>query len=231
MYRYAWLVLATGMGCPSLTFADIDRVYHPYVEQNEREIEYTSVWRDINNENILLQRAGIGYAWNQHWFGEIYFLSDYVTHEGTQVKGYEAEIKWQVTEQGEYWADWGLLFEVGSANDIDRRELAAGFLMEMEITPKWVNTLNLITEYEFGNDINDELEMSLREQLRYRFSPTIEPAVELYLDDQDWAMGPALKGIQKITAGKKIQWELGWLFGLDSTTPENSLRMGIEFEF
>jgi hypothetical protein len=211
--------------------ADISRVYHPYVEQNERELEYGAVWRDVNQDALLLQRTGIGYAWTERWFGEVYWLTESVTHEGEQVRGYEAEIKWQITEQGEYWADWGLLVEAARAQDRDHKEVALGLLMEKEINSHWVTTANLFAEYEFGDDLVDEFETALRAQLRYRLSPAIEPALELYLDDQDWAAGPALTGIQKLAPGKQLRWELGWLFGLDAETPENNLRLAIEFEF
>lgn len=211
--------------------AELSRIYHPYVEQQEREIEYGAVWRDVTDESILLQRAGFGYAWSEHWFGEVYLLTESVTHEGQEIRGYEAEIKWQMTEQGEYWADWGLLMEAGSADDISRKELAIGLLMEKEITPSWIGTLNVFAEYEFGDDIKDEFETALRAQFRYRYSPALEPAIELYLDDQDYAAGPVLTGIQKISAKKQLRWELGWLVGLDAETPNNNIRLSIEFEF
>ena len=230
MYRYA-SILMVACSWSMNAHAELNRVYHPYVEQHEREIEYGAVWRDVTNESVLLQRAGMGYAWSEHWFGEVYLLTESVTHEGEQIRGYEAEIKWQMTEQGEYWADWGVLLEAGSARDISRKELAIGLLMEKEITPEWIGTMNVFAEYEFGNDINDEFETALRAQLRYRYSSAFEPAIELYLDDQDWAVGPAFTGIQKISAKKQLRWELGWLFGLDADTPDNSIRLGIEFEF
>lgn len=229
MCRYA-LILMVACSWSMSAHAELNRVYHPYVEQHELEIEYGAVWRDVTNESVLLQRAGIGYAWSEHWFGEVYLLTESVTHEGEQIRGYEAEIKWQMTEQGEYWADWGLLLEAGSARDISRKELAIGLLMEKEITPEWIGTMNVFAEYEFGSDIKDEFETALRAQLRYRYSSAFEPAIELYLDDQDWAAGPAFTGVQKISPKKQLRWELGWLFGLDSVTPDSNIRIGIEFE-
>ncbi len=231
MRKLALILLAAGGGWSSGSLAELNRVYHPYVEQNERELEYGAVWRDVTDDNIMLQRAGLGYAWAEHWFGEIYLLTESITHDNQQYRGYEAEIKWQLSEQGEYWADWGLLFETASADDIHRREVALGLLMEKELTSNWVGTVNLFAEYEFGNDIKDEFETPARAQFRYRYSPVPEPALEFYLDDQDWAAGPALTGVQKISAKTQLRWELGYLFGLNQDTPDNNIRLGIEFEF
>ncbi|HCS65880.1 MAG TPA: hypothetical protein DIW64_18450 [Cellvibrio sp.] len=217
--------------CAMQVHAEMNRVYHPYVEQNERELEYGFTLRDAGGENILLNRAGIGYAWNDKIFTEVYLLTESITHEGEQIRGYEAELKWQITEQGEYWADWGLLLEAGTAKDISSHEFAVGILWEKELASRWVLAANAIAEYEYGSDIEDEFETALRAQLRYRYSVAIEPALEFYLDDQDWAAGPALMGTIKLSGRKQLRWELGLLFGLDADTPESNLRGGIEFEF
>lgn len=211
--------------------ADVGRVYHPYVEQYERELEYGFSWHDFDSDHLFLQRAGFGYAWTDKTFTEIYLLTESITHEGEKIHGYEAEVKWQLTEQGEYSADWGLLVEVGTASDINRHEVAAGLLWEREFGQRWSGTINGFIEYEFGSDIQSESETALRTQLRYRHSPVFEPAIEVYLDDQEWAAGPAVMGAKKISAGKQLRWELGFLFGLESETPDNILRGGIEFEF
>lgn len=211
--------------------AEMNRVYHPYVEQHERELEYGFTLRDLGGDKVLLNRAGIGYAWNDKIFTEVYLLTESINHQGEAIRGYEAELKWQITEQGEYWADWGLLLEAGTAKDISSHEFAAGILWEKELASRWVAAANVIAEYEYGRDIEDEFETALRAQLRYRYSVAIEPALELYLDDQDWAAGPALMGTVKLSSRKQLRWELGLLFGLDAKTPESSLRGGIEFEF
>ena len=211
--------------------AEMNRVYHPYVEQHERELEYGFTLRDAGDANLLLNRAGMGYAWNDKLFTEFYLLTESITHEGEQIRGYELEAKWQLTEQGEYWADWGLLLEAGTAKDINSHEIALGVLWEKELASRWVATANAIAEYEYGSDIKDEFETALRAQLRYRYSIGFEPAIEFYLDDQDWAAGPALMGTVKLSSRKQLRWELGLLFGLDGDTPDNNVRGGIEFEF
>lgn len=232
MNKYLTHFLLITIGFASIsTQADIGRVYHPYVEQQERELEYGFTLRDFNGESELLNRLGAGYAWNDRIFTEIYLLAESMTHEETQVNAYEIEMKWQLTEQGEYWADWGLLFEYETAKDIDSHEWAAGILWEKEIHQNWITTANAMLGYEYGRDITNELETLLRGQLRYRHSSKFEPAFEFYLDDQDKAAGPALTGRIKLSGRKQLAWELGLMFGLDSKTPDNNLRGGFEFEF
>ena len=212
-------------------WADIERVYHPYVEQRERELEYSTTVRDLNGDRTWLQRLGAGYSWTDRIFTEAYVISESLTDDEVQVHGYEAELKWQLTEQGEYWADWGLLFEAATSRDISEHEIAAGILWEKAISSHWVGTVNALLEYEYGDDITNEWETALRGQLRYRLGRAFEPAVELYLDDQDKAFGPVILGARKFGAGKNINWELGLLFGLDNRTPDMNLRASIEFEF
>lgn len=224
-------LLLFGVMHAAQTHAEINRVYHPYVEQGERELEYGFTLRDLGGDEVLLNRAAVGYAWNDKIFTEIYLLTETLTHDGEEIRAYEAELKWQITEQGEYWADWGLLLEAGTARDISSHEFAAGILWEKEVANRWVATANAIAEYEFGSDIEAELEAAVRAQLRYRYSAVLEPALEFYLDDQDWAAGPAFMGTIKFSGRKQLRWELGLLFGLDADTPESSLRGGIEFEF
>ena len=211
--------------------SEINRVYHPYVEQHEREIEYGFVLRDAGNTNLLLNRAGVGYAWTDKFFSEIYVLTESITHDNEQVRSYEAEFKWQLTEQGEYWADWGLLVEIGKAKDIDSNEVAIGLLYEKELTSRWVAAANILVEYESGGDIDDELESAFRGQLRYRYNPRFSIGIEAYADDQDIAFGPLMMGNLALLGKKRVNWELGMVFGLDSNTPNTSIRGGLEVEF
>lgn len=230
-YYQKGFVLLLSTLLSTLSYADINRIYHPYVNQNERELEYGVTSRDIDNTAINLQRLSIGYAWSDRVFTEVYLLNENLTHDGQQIRSYEAEIKLQLTEQGEYTSDWGLLFEISNAAEINAQEFATALLWEKELSSRWVIAANGFLGYEFGEDIQSEVETALRAQCRYRYRQGIEPAIEIYLDDKDWAGGPALMGTQKLSGRKKIIWELGWIVGLNHATPDNTLRFHIEYEF
>lgn len=216
---------------PAMASAGTNGVYHPFVNQAEREIEYGLVRRDVGGSDTNLQRASFGYSWTDNIATEFYVLSEFPTHDGDRARAVEVELIWQLTEQGEYASDWGLIFEAEIGTDTDRHGLAAGVLWEKELGRRFVAAANALVEVEFGADVENEIETEFRGQLRYLKHPAFEPAIELYMDDIDHAIGPVLLGAARVADGRKIKWEAGWLFGLDRDTPDRAIRASIEFEF
>jgi hypothetical protein len=219
------------LGAPFAAGAATDGVYHPYVNQGERELEYGLAWRGIGDDAVTLQRASFGHAPTDDVAVELYVVSDAPGDDGSRARAAELEVRWQLTEQGEYASDWGLLFEAETGYDGGHREVAAGVLWEKELGNRWVAAANGIVEYEFGAAVDNEFETAFRGQLRRLVRPTLEPALEVYLDDEDYAAGPALLGARRLGVGRIVRWELGLLFGLDAKTPARTLRASLEFEF
>ena len=237
--RLSGLLLTIAVPCAAL--ADnfsVDKVYHPYVQPLERELEARALWiHDDNNDldGIQVYRLGLGAALSERLFGEFYLIGTKGADRGTsleayELEAYELEMKWQLTEQGEYFADWGLLFELEAERNNDVRELATSLLVEKELG-QWTGTLNLAGIYEWGDDIDDELESRLAAQLRYRYSRYFEPAVELYSGQTAKGVGPVALGDVRFSGRRKLHWELGLIFGLDNESPDQTLRAMLEFEF
>lgn len=100
---------------PSAVHADglaIDKVYHPYVQPLEKELEFRWLNYDVQNSNSnQIYRLGYGQSFSQYWFFEAYIIVGRKTND-FQADAYELEAKVQLTEQGEYASDWGALFEL-----------------------------------------------------------------------------------------------------------------------
>tara|TARA_R110001606_G_scaffold399222_2_gene582492 strand:- start:153753 stop:154442 length:690 start_codon:yes stop_codon:yes gene_type:complete len=221
-----FLFILIGISLASVVNADglmIDKVYHPYVQQLEREIE----WRMISADGEQKHRLGLGKSVSDRLFVEGYLI---VSNKETSIDAYEAEAKWQLTEQGEYAVDWGVIFELEKDRYDNNWELASGLLMEKE-WGSWTGSANLWAIYEWGDTIKSELESALALQARYRYSRYFEPALEFYSGQNTRGLGPAIMGDVKFSAGKKLHWEVGSIIGLDSTTPDNTWRLLTEFEF
>ena len=230
MHRLVFAVVVALVSA-GIARADTGGVYHPYINAHEREVEYGVTWRGIGDDAPSLQRASIGYAWTDNFTTELYVLSEFATQDRARTRAYELEARWQLTEQGEYASDWGLLIEAEAGADSDRHEVSVGILWEKELGGRWVAAANALVEYEFGNAVDNQFETAFRGQLRYLIRPGFEPAIELYLDDTDYALGPVALGAQRIAAGKQLRWQAGLYFAIDADTPSVSVRTGIEFEF
>lgn len=229
---YALLITLT----IQIAYADgvvINKTYHPYVDALENEIEYRAIFQDRSNtisNPAQVHSLSLGTSIGERYFGELYLIGEKSRNGSFDVESAEFEFKWQLTEQGEYAADWGLLFEYENELDADIEEFAVGILTEREFG-RWSGTANLFLIQEWGDDIHDEFETALTLQARYRYARVFEPAMELYAGENTRAMGPVFRGSFNVGIRKNITWETGLIFGLDSDTPNQTYRFLLEFEF
>ena len=211
----------------------IDKIYHPYVNPLEREVELRALVVQDEDEAIdgsQVYRVALARAFGDRLRGEFYLIGSNTPASNLALTAYELELKWQLTEQGEYFADWGLLFELEAEREEDIQEFRSSVLMEKELG-QWVGTLNLSAVYEWGDDIRNEWESQLAAQLRYRYSVKVEPAVEFYSGQDVIGLGPVALGQVRFGKGRKLRWELGVILGVDSKSPDQVWRAMLEYEF
>jgi len=211
----------------------IDKVYHPYVDALEQEIEYRVIFQDNQAgepDDIALHQLSYGRSFGDKWFGEIYLIGERSNQQNFEIEAYEVEVKWQLTEQGEFWADLGVLFELEKENGENAWGFSTVLLVEKELG-KWSGTTNLFITQEFGNDTKSETDTTFGSQIRYRYSRHLEPAIEFYSGENTNALGPVLQGNIIIGTRRALHWESGVIFGLDEDSPNRTLRFLLEYEF
>ena len=210
-------------------YAGVEKIYDPYVHQGELEVEARGVHRfdDANQHEVKL---AVGYGINSFWFLEGYVIAGQETGESAGIKEVELENKFQLTEQGQYWIDVGVLTELEKKLDEDVWEFKAGPLFQKQLK-NWVVTANLFLEKQFGSDTAEgDVKFLGSAQLKYRLSSSLEPALEYYADENTHAIGPVLLG--KNRWGKTpVKWELGVLKGLNNNTSDINFRWLLELEF
>jgi len=225
------LMLLANCG-PAVADAQVGRVYHPYVESLEREIELrANVIDDSGYDAHKDQKYWLAYGFSplDRWFAEAYVIARKDNGEALKVSGFELEALWQLTEQGEYWADWGMLFEAERETSDNIWEYSVAGLMEKELGQTSL-AANLHLVYEYGGGVNNEFETYAALQWRWRFREYLEPAIEYYKGDELNAVGPVATGMVR-SGRQKVKWELGPMFGVDSKTPNLTWRMLLEYEF
>ncbi|MFC1688607.1 hypothetical protein ACFL0N_03940 [Pseudomonadota bacterium] len=225
-----WLIHASP--CPADSVV-IDRIYHPYVQPMEQELEWRGIFQNHQPsapDDLQLHRFAYGRSINQHWFVDFYLVGEQSNDSDFDLKSYELEALRQLTEQGEFWADWGLLFELEKEANEDAWSFSTGVLIEKE-WGQWSSTANLFLVHGWGSDASNDWESRLGLQLRYRYSRAFEPALEFYGGKDTRGFGPVMLG--QFSVGKKnsLNWEAGIIFGLDNKSPDRTLRFSLEFEF
>ncbi len=227
-------LIATALAFHISVYADgivVDKVYDPYVQPLETEVEFRSL---LQRDNALgdaeNHRLGLGHALTDRLWAEAYVIGTSPPGGTLSLDGFEAELKWQLTEQGEFAYDWGLLFELEREFDSNVWEFESSVIAVKEWN-KWVGTANFKLIYEWGNPIQDEFETALHVQARYRYQEKFEPALELHLGQDTVAMGPALTGLWRFGGGKKLRWQVGVYPGLTSESPNLSGLALLEYEF
>lgn len=211
----------------------IDKVYDPYVHMLEQELEYRALLQQDSDpllDGVQLHKVGYGRSFSDQFFGELYLIGSNEEGNGLQLESTELELKWQLTEQGQYYNDYGLLFELEYENDLELWE-ATSTLVLLHEWQDWVATANISILYEWGESVNNEWETLFSGQLRYRFSSYLEPAIEFYQAQDTQGIGPVLTGLLRIGQGDKLYWRAGVIAGTDKVTPAMSWVLSLEYEF
>ncbi len=208
----------------------VDKVYHPYVLPNEREFEWRLMSRQTDDNSLIGQRIAYGQSISETVMVEGYLIGEKTETDDFGLQAYEVEVRWMMTEQGELWADWGMLFEVEKKHNANDWEVTTGIIFEKEFG-KASLTMNLFGIYEWGENLQEEFETEFRLKYRYRWLPQIQPAIEIYTGEGYFGIGPAFMGIQRFDGQKQLKWEAGFISELSNSGKDHSLRVAFEYEF
>lgn len=227
-------VLSSVLAFTSVTvFADgmvVDKVYHPYVIANEQEFEWRFMSSQTDTKNILAQRMGYGQSITENVALEFYVIGERNQQGDFKLQATEIEARWMLTEQGQYWADWGMVFEFEKQRNLNRYEATAGLVFEKEFNKNSL-TLNFFAIREWGENIKNEWEGEFRAQYRYRYSPAIQPSIELYTGENFVGIGPGFMGVHRFNGQKQLKWEAGFITEISNSEKNHTLRFAIEYEF
>jgi FTR1 family protein len=217
-------------------------VYSPLVEQGEIAVELRGHY-DFDGRDAFdggqQYKAAIEWSPVARWRTEL--MTEFEREPGGSLD--TTEVAWenvfQLTEQGQYWADFGLLAEYAhSLEHGGHNALELGLLAQKDVG-RHEARVNLTFERPFTGDADTE--MGYAWQYRYRLGEKFEPGLEMYgglgdwggmgsFDDHEQQIGPAAFGKLRTAAGA-FKYEVGLLFGLNDSTPDTTLRFLLEYEF
>lgn len=221
------------------------KVYSPHVEKGELEIEARSHIDSDSNSSKDSARADkyeIGYGITDWWFSSAFLEYERVPGQPLRHIATSWENIFQLTEPGKYWLDAGLYLEYENTTDHAAPNALETKLLLEKALGRFVNTANIVLARQVGGGAGNAVDLSYAWRTKYKMMPEFEPGIELYgdlgkLDNvrldsaQKTQMGPVIAGKYNLGGRSKIAYEAGYLFGLNSATPNGSVKWLLEYEY
>jgi hypothetical protein len=234
-------VVATALLSPTAVQADpAAKVHTLEIEQGEFALELRGGqqwWRNNEEDRKRQFVGGIEYGVTSWWTTELEAGTTRLPNESYKLDEIEWENIFALTERGRYWLDLGLFAELARDRPEGRNQIEVGPMFQKEIDALQGN-LNIIFERQLGARAEPGTEIDYEWQVKWRVNPRFEPGLQGFgtlgrTNDFGHAIeariGPAFFG--QIPAGRgKLKYDAAVLFGLNSNTPDTTVRFEIELE-
>jgi hypothetical protein len=223
------------------------KVKLPYVDQGEIELEHKGIAtfdRDPAKSDNQKLIGEIGYGVTDWWATK--FEAEWEREEGPGHNLGTQAVAWEnifaLTPQGKYLADVGFFVEMEhgirrGANE----EISFGPIVAKEIGPT-LTAVNVFFTKEIGPNADERVAFNYRFSSRWMLFPWLEPGLEVHGEpgainrflpaaEQDHRAGPVIYGALPLPPGwGKLQYQLGYLFGLTTASPDGTLKWLLEYE-
>ena len=236
--RLAAVLALAGAAWTTAARADDDFVvYSPYVTEGQTEFELRGHQQFDGDPTLSDERSyliSVAHAFTAWWHPEIY-VATYERKPGGPnfLQGYEFENIFQLTDQGRYWADLGLIASYSyNKRPGEPSRVEFGPLFEKH-NGHFIQRLNFIWEKQLGGGAERKYEFRSTYSLGYSIRSELTPGFEAYYRPNDDArqIGPALDGEIASDRGNEFEYHLALLFGTNRGAPNRTLAFRLEYEF
>jgi len=219
------------------------QVYSPNVVKGEKELElrgFNSWGTHAGSGTKEAVRFAAGFAPTDFWATELYVNYEKKPGESLKVEEYEWENRFQLTPQGKYWVDVGLLTELEvPSGSRDPYEFKIGPIFAKDFGPLTAQ-INLLAAHQYGTNAQSGIELSYRSRLLFRYHRLFSPLLEAYGQPVgkigSWGVpkhqvGGGFTGKVSIGSGENIRYSSVLLWGVSRNTAEVTGVVRLEYEF
>ena len=247
------LALIAALIVPSAAHASFHLFSPNGIDYGELEFEHNgsaSFHRNPDLSGAQSHTIEIGTGLTPWWHSELEFGFDREPgfNAPTLLTQIVTENMFQLTQPGQYFADFGFYIEYGQSVTTGKHagpnQLTFGPAIAKDIG-RTTTTVNLFFSRQLGpNQTSQRLNFTYAWQTRWNIWQPLSPAIEIYGDagpvgampkfsQQQLLIGPVGVGslrFEQLGLGKagKLKYEIGWLFGTTSASPQGVLRWRLE---
>lgn len=247
------LALIAALIVPSAAHASFHLFSPNGIDYGELEFEHNgsaSFHRNPDLSGAQSHTIEIGTGLTPWWNSELEFGFDREPgfNAPTLLTQIVTENMFQLTQPGQYFADFGFYIEYGQSVTTGKHagpnQLTFGPAIAKDIG-RTTTTVNLFFTRQLGpNQTSQRLNFTYAWQTRWNIWQPLSPAIEIYgnagpvgampkFSQQQLLIGPVGVGslrFEQLGLGKagKLKYEIGWLFGTTSASPQGVLRWRLE---
>ena len=224
------------------------KVYSPLVEKGDVEAEYQLDYTVDNKKSVnktSKHQFELGYGITDRWKSAINAVYLDKPGSGFSYDRLKLENIYQLFDKGERWLDAGFYFEYqipdakSNAPDVaEVKLLLQKALASVDYAVASEHTVNLTLKKELGALASQGTNFSYAWQSRWRVSEVFRPGFEAFgklgrvsnfnsPSQQSHLLGPVISG----EVGRRLEFQLGYLFGLTSGSVNGLLKFVLEMEF
>jgi len=244
------LVLLLGTEHALAVSAD-EYLFTPTVTQGEREIDWHFGTGSSGDTTSAESNTGLGFGYGvtQHWYTELDVEYRKKSPFGTSFDALEWENTLQIGEPGQWPVDVGMLINVdkpyGSSSNSATREpwsIRFGPLLQKDIGKVEVNFNLFIARFSQDSQFSGT-QLSYQSQIKFRYSAPLEVGIQSFgrfsSGKQTWApyseqvqrVGPVVLGRLILPRERSLSYNIGFLMGTTQHSPDQTLRIQVEYEF
>jgi hypothetical protein len=218
----------------------LDKIYSPYVEPGELSLEYSgnrTFDKAPDKNNIQEHQFAVEYGATSRWETEFYANFGKEPDASFKMSSVEWENRFQLSEQGQYWVDPGLLVSYAHAIDKgDPDSLEIKLLLAKDVG-RFTNIANVGFSQDLGPHAAGGPDYAFLWSTRYRYSEQVQPGFEIqsglgqdsalrHFSQQEHYIGPALYG----RLFGHVKYEAAWLAGVSDASATSAARALVEYE-
>ncbi|HEX4585610.1 MAG TPA: hypothetical protein VH183_12335 [Burkholderiaceae bacterium] len=237
------VTVALALAHPARAAEPSDYVLMPGVVQGERAIDLKAGSFSGPGPRNSAASIAFEYSPTSYWVTELYDAFARSGGTGTKFDAIEWENRFQLTEPGEYAIDWGSVIEVEKPHEAGSGwNLTLGPLIQGQIFDQLQWNFNPLLARNLGGPTGAQTQIGYQAQMKYRYRQAFEFGAQglgdlgpwyhwSALQQQTHRLGPAVFGKVYLGGRRAIYYNAGWLFGLVSRAPSDTVRAQVELEF
>ncbi len=245
---------AVGTYCcsaPVLAINSSEYLYVPAVTQGEREVDVHAGAGSAGDLTGAEDNLGVGFGLGltQHWFSELAVQYHKKQYSPAGLDAFEWENTFQFGESGQLPVDTGMVFNIerpvhSNLNSLkkDGTSIRFGPLLQKDYGKVQAN-FNLLLVHHFQCSTCPAAQIRYQSQIKYRYSEPFEFGVQAFgrvgsstqtwsgYDDQVHRIGPAVLGRFAMPGERSLSYNAALLLGTTAGSPDQTLRIQLEYEF